>query len=263
MDNDNESSTCTNNSCKMVQSSSDNEEPKFWSENPNVLLDPTYVFELFPTESMCYSQKLNAVSRLVIILTIIGFIFTRSIRLLIISVVTLLSIYYLNYHKATEKEDIDAHKQYLEQNGISEPFESPAIDLLRKNNIPISNDIFMEPAVDNPFSNVLLNDYDYNPDKKPAPPINKPDVSAKILEEAKQLVQNMNPSQPDIASKLFKDLGNQYVFEQSLQPFYSNPSTTIPNDQAAFADFCYGSMVSCKEGNPMACARNLSRHVNM
>jgi hypothetical protein len=261
MDNNDEPSRCANNSYNMDQSNIDSGEPKFWSENPNVLLDPNYVFELFPTESMCYSQKLNAVSRLVLILTIVGFIFTRSIRMLVISAITLTSIYYLNYHKSIEKEDIHAHKQYLEQNGISEPFESPAIDLLRQNNIPISNDIFMEPAADNPFSNVLLNDYDYNPDKKPAPPINNPDVSAKILEEAKQLVQNMNP--PDIASKLFKDLGNQYVFEQSLQPFYSNPSTTIPNDQAAFADFCYGSMVSCKEGNPMACARNLSRHVNM
>jgi len=261
MDNNDETSRCANNSYKMDQSNIDSGEPKFWSENPNVLLDPTYVFELFPTESMCYSQKLNAVSRLVLILTIVGFIFTRSIRMLIISTITLTSIYYLNYHKSIEKEDIDAHKQYLEQNGISEPFESPAIDLLRQNNIPISNDVFMEPAADNPFSNVLLNDYDYNPDKKPAPPINNPDVNAKILQEAKQLVQNMNS--PDIASKLFKDLGNEYVFEQSLQPFYSNPSTTIPNDQAAFADFCYGSMVSCKEGNPMACARNLSRHTNM
>jgi len=121
----------------------------------------------------------------------------------------------------------------------------------------------MEPSSDNPFSNVLLNDYDYNPEKKPAPPVSKPDVNAKILQEAKQLVQNMNPSHPDIANKLFKDLGNQYVFEQSLMPFYSNPSTTIPNDQAAFADFCYGSMVSCKEGNPFACARNLSRHTNV
>ena len=45
-------------------------------------------------------------------------------------------------------------------------------------------------------------------------------------------------------------------FEQSLRPFYSNPSTTIPNDQGSFADFCYGSMVSCKEGNPYACYRN-------
>ena len=263
MDNNNEPSICANNSCKMDKSSLVTREPEFWSENPNVLLDPRYLFELFPTESMCYSQKLNAVSRLVLILTIIGFFFTQSVRMLIISTITMASIYYLNYHKSIEKDDIDAHKQYLEQNGITESFESPARDLLKQNNIPVSDDVFMEPAADNPFSNVLLNDYDYNTEKKPAPPINKPDVNAKILEEAKLLVQNMNPSQPDIASKLFKDLGNQYVFEQSLQPFYSNPSTTIPNDQAAFADFCYGGMVSCKEGNPFACARNLSRHVNM
>jgi len=263
MDNSNEPSRCTSDSYKMDKSNVDNREPDFWSENPNVLLDPNYVFELFPTESMCYSQKLNAVSRLVILLTIIGFLFTRSVRMVIISAITLVSIYYLNYHNSIEKDDINAHKQYLEENGITESFESPARDLLRQNNIPISNDVFMEPAADNPFSNVLMNDYDYNTEKKPAPPINKPDINANILKEAKQLVQNMNPSHPDIASKLFKDLGNEYVFEQSLQPFYSNPSTTIPNDQAAFADFCYGGMVSCKEGNPMACARNLSRHVNM
>ena len=51
-------------------------------------------------------------------------------------------------------------------------------------------------------------------------------------------------------------------FEQSLRQFTSNPGSTIPNDQGAFADFCYGSMVSCKEGNQFACARNLSRHIN-
>ena len=59
-----------------------------------------------------------------------------------------------------------------------------------------------------------------------------------------------------------KDLGEQFVFEQSLRPFHSNPSTTIPNDQQGFAEFCYGSMVSCKEGNMFACARNLARHTN-
>ena len=263
MDNKNiyEASTCTTGNCKIDKVNDD--KPQFWSENPNVLFDPKYFFEFFPTESMCYSQKLNAVSRLVIILTIVGFIFTKSIRMLIISIITLLSIYFLNYHRSLEKQDIDAHKQYLEQNGINEPFESPAIDLLKQNNIPVSDDVFMKPVADNPFSNVLLTDYDYNTDKKPAPSISKPSFSSQILNEAKQLVQNLNPAQPDIADKLFNDLGNQYVFEQSLSPFYSNPATTIPNDQAAFADFCYGSMVSCKEGNPFACARNLSRYTNV
>ena len=68
--------------------------------------------------------------------------------------------------------------------------------------------------------------------------------------------------QIDQFHKLFKDAGSELMFEQSLRPFNSNPSTTIPNDQAGFAEFCYGSMISCKEGNQFACARNLARHTN-
>jgi hypothetical protein len=88
-------------------------------------------------------------------------------------------------------------------------------------------------------------------------------VDDTILTQAKSLVQKLNPNQPNISDKLFRDLGEQFVFEQSLRPFYSNASTTIPNDQSAFADFCYGNMISCKEGNLFACARNnASRHIN-
>jgi len=87
-------------------------------------------------------------------------------------------------------------------------------------------------------------------------------VEKDILSQAKQFVADANPDHPDIADKLFKDAGSELMFEQSLRPFNSNPSTTIPNDQAGFAEFCYGSMVSCKEGNKFACARNLSRHTN-
>lgn len=230
----------------------------FWSENPNVLLQPAFLLEFFPTEEMCYEQKLNAISRLIIVLTIVVFIFSRNIRVLIISAITMFSIYLLYFYKSNEDAKVTNHKQYL-----AEPFHGPARDLLKQNDIPISPDTFMTPVAENPFSNVLLNDYDYNPTKKPAPYTAKPDINAKILDEAKQLVQNLNPDQPDIANKLFKDLGEQYVFEQSLRPFYSTASTTIPNDQAGFANFCYGSMVSCKEGNPFACARNLSRHTNV
>ena len=112
------------------------------------------------------------------------------------------------------------------------------------------------------MSNVLITDYDYNPNKKPAPPSYNTNVNADILNKAKQLVSDLHPDQPNISDKLFKDLGEQFAFEQSLQPFYSTANTMIPNDQTSFADFCYGSMVSCKEGNLFACARNLSRHTN-
>jgi hypothetical protein len=88
-------------------------------------------------------------------------------------------------------------------------------------------------------------------------------VESDILKQAKKMVQDANPGQPDIAKKLFTDLADEFEFEQSMRPFHSTANTMIPNDQGAFAEFCYGNMVSCKEGNMFACARNdMSRYNN-
>lgn len=230
----------------------------FWSDNPNIILNTSYLFEFFPTDSMTYSQKLNAISRLVIVLAIIGFIVTRNIRIIIISAITLFALYLIYGHHTKNKNN----EKDLEGFGL-EGFKNPTLDMLNDMDIPTTSEVFDTPTPENPFSNVLMNDYDYNPNKKPAPPIAKPEISDTILTDAKTMVQKMNPGQPNIADKLFRDLGEQFVFEQSLRPFYSTASTTIPNDQAGFADFCYGSMISCKEGNLFACARNNSlKHIN-
>ena len=47
--------------------------------------------------------------------------------------------------------------------------------------------------------------------------------------------------------------------EYSMRNFYTNPSTTIPNDQKGFSEFLYGDMISAKEGNPIALARQQPR----
>ena len=76
------------------------------------------------------------------------------------------------------------------------------------------------------------------------------------------MVAEANPGQPDITDKLFNDLASGITFEQSMRQYYTTANTTIPNDQGSFADFCYGSMVSCKEGNEFACSRNNPRYTN-
>ena len=135
-------------------------------------------------------------------------------------------------------------------------------EILKKMNIVRNPDVFDKPDSSNPFSNVLITDYEYNPNKKPAPPAFNENINDQILTQAKKIVNELNPGQPDISDKLFRDLGEQYVFEQSLRQFTSNPITTIPNDQTGFAEFCYGSMISAKDGNLFAAARNLPRHNN-
>lgn len=230
----------------------------FWFDNPNVLFQSKYIGEFFPVESMTYNQKLNAVSRTVIVLTILSFLYTRRVRVFVMGILSLTVIFAMYYYHTKEKSKVLEVKKSMTE-GFSG--NSPALEVLKGYPFdPVQT--FDSPSSSNPFSNVLLPDYDYNPKKKPAPPSFNANTSQSILEQAKQLVIGQNPGQPDIANKLFKDLGEQFEFEQSLQPFYSNAATTIPNDQAGFADFCYGSMVSCKEGNLFACARNLDRHTN-
>ena len=50
----------------------------FWGNNPAILLNKNEILELFPTSNMNYNQKLNSITRLIILLTLIGFIFTFS-----------------------------------------------------------------------------------------------------------------------------------------------------------------------------------------
>jgi len=234
----------------------------FWSDNPNILLQTSS--ELFPVENMTYNQSLNAITRLVILTTIILFIIFRKWTLIFISLVTLGSIWTMHqYHSGKFNASGKKKVRFEEGDEGKENFENkdrdPAIELLGE----VNPDIFQKPSSTNPFSNILMTDYDYNPHKKPAPPSFNINTNDDILNQAKQNVIDCNPGQPDIADKLFRDLGEQLVFEQSMRPFYSTASTTIPNDQTSFAEFCYGSMISCKEGNQFACARNLSRHTNV
>jgi hypothetical protein len=223
----------------------------FWSENPNILLNNEFLFELFPVEKMSFEQKLNAISRTVILMTLITFFYTKSFRILIIGTVSLFFIFMLHKSKKTEKEAMKRKKEGFD--------ESPA-DLFKPADL---TNVFREPDSSNPFGNVLVTDYIYDPQRKPAPPAFNQKVNEKIIEKAKDVVRKCNPDYPDITDKLFKDLGDQYVFEQSLRPFYSTASTTIPNDQQTFSEFCYGSMVSCKEGNAFACAKNNAGKYNL
>jgi hypothetical protein len=220
----------------------------FWTENPNILFNKEYILEFFPTDEMSYSQKLNAITRTVILLTLISYACTQQVRILIIGTMTLGAIYFLYVYRKQERKKL-------------EHFENPALEVLKDAKFD-STGVFDTPTSSNPMSNILLPDIDFNPMKKPAPPTSSEDTKSLILESAKQLVAEANPGQPDITEKLFTNLGDQLTFEQSMQQFISNPSTTIPNDQTAFAEFCYGNMISCKEGNGFACARNLDRYIN-
>ena len=46
----------------------------FWFNDPTILFKNKYILQLWPLESMNTEQKLNSISRLIILLTILGYI---------------------------------------------------------------------------------------------------------------------------------------------------------------------------------------------
>jgi len=216
----------------------------FWINEPTILFQKDKIANIWPLRGMTTDEKLNAITRLVIILTILGFLLTKTIKILITGIVTLVAIVIL--YKA---EILNTNKNKISAN-TKEAFTNPDVYKMLKKN-------FTEPSDKNPAMNVLLTEINDNPNRKSAAPAFNPIVKKEINDKTQEFVAD-NFGDPKIADKLFKDLGDSFTFDQSMRTWYATANTQVPNDQNAFAEYCYGDMVSCKEGNEFACAQGMT-----
>jgi len=220
----------------------------FWTNDPAILINRDSLLELWPTSNMSLNEKLNAISRLIILLTVVGFCITQSLRIVVTGVVTLGVIIFLHYTKHQNSKDNI-------KNIIKEGFTNPSAYKMLKQN-------FKSSSPSNPLGNVALPEIQFDPKRKSAAPAFNPEVEAQINKNTKEMVQKVSfPDDPTIADKLFKDLGDDFVFDRSMRNFYSTANTkVVPGDQKAFAEFLYGDMTSCKDGDALTCERNVQRH---
>ena len=52
----------------------------FWINDPTILLNKNYITEIWPNNNYNLARKLNAITRTIIILTILGYFLTKSIK---------------------------------------------------------------------------------------------------------------------------------------------------------------------------------------
>jgi len=228
----------------------------FWSSEPTILLNKDYILQMWPLISMNIESKLNAISRLVIVLTILGFLVTFNIKFIIMGILTLALIYFIyrSRKQAIIKELINSKEGFT--NSISTTTNPVTLDSVLKTN-------FYHTNKKNPLSNVLLTDIMDNPHRKAAPPAFNPDVYEDINESTKKTIQYLNPEIKNTTKQLFSDLGQKFEFDQSMRNFYSMPNTRVTNDQGSFAKYLYGDMPSCKDGDPFACLQDNERYILM
>ncbi len=186
----------------------------FWIHDYTVLFQD---LQFWPTDAMNPSQKLNAVSRIVIVLSLAGFVLTQKFNFIGIGMVTLFII--VMYDNSSKKEAFTSKTQK-----------------------------HTTPTKQNPFMNVLLSEINGNPNREKALTYNSK-TETKITDKVKE---QLDP-------RIYKGTNNEIDLEYSMRQFYINPSTTVPNNQEEFSKFCYGDMISSKEGNKEALARQLPR----
>jgi hypothetical protein len=89
-----------------------------------------------------------------------------------------------------------------------------------------------EPTPNNPFMNVLQSDYVDRPQRPKACDI--------LSEEVAHDVENLH------RGTLVRDADDVFGRKSGSRQFVANPITTIPNDQASFAKWLYGTAPTCK-----------------
>ena len=231
---------------------------QFWTNDPTILFNKEYIFELWPTLNMCYEQKLNAISRLILLLTLLGYILTRSNRMIVVGILTLLVIVIL-YRMRKDKITKEMMENFeVQGNQVTGMFDKKPDSYVN----PVTLDEvlrteFKEGNKKNPFSNVLLTQIMDEPERKAAPPSFNVDVDVDITKNVKRAVQMMNPGIKNTNKQLFGDLWQQFELDQSNRSFFSTANTRVTNDALAFGNFLYGDMPSAKEDTPASAVQRV------
>ena len=120
----------------------------FWLDNPNVLLNKNHLTEIWPQDNFDLDRKLNAITRLILILAILGFLFTKSSYIIVSAAVSIVVLVMIHKSKSSSKLEGMSN---LDVKINKEDFEE------------LLNEEFTMPTKKNPFMNVLINEYTDNP----------------------------------------------------------------------------------------------------
>ena len=220
---------------------------QIWISDHRILLRNDKIMDIWPNKDMSSEEKVNSVTRLIIILVIVGYLLTLKLNIVWLGLATLGIVLLLYYF---QNRMINKHKENFTNRlpGVYPLLTDPLMYDMNKN-------LFEKPKKENPLMNVTLPEIYYNPDRKAAAPTFLPKVESEINKKVKDFVAEPFDD-PKIKDKLFADLGDELKFNRSMIQYNAMPNTQVPNDQKSFQEYLYGNMISAKEGNPLALERN-------
>ena len=187
----------------------------FWINNPSVLFNSKHITEIWPKSNMSRDEKLNAMTRFIIVISLLGYMCINRIVIIVFGLI-FIGLLVILYNTNVE--------------GMSPYY-----------NVEDKKEIYSN----NPFNNVLITDYIFNPGKPEFKEEYTPDLEHRINNSIKSSIVEQNSDNNEITD-IFKSESDSFELEQNSRQFYTNPNTTIPNKQDSFLEFCYGTLPSEK-----------------
>lgn len=249
-------------------------EPPFWKDISVIFTD----FSLKYTPN-CPHSPWNFIIRLVLLSLFIGLVasvlggLSMIIITLMFGIITAFVIIFTTTHNKTKTSDTDNKQNnknsyhtlpyivnvdpagYLAPmtgmgngvegfiNGGSKPGSVQPYGVVEVDASPYSGPAlpdYTPPTARNLFMNVLLDEIKYNPGRPEAAPVDNSAV--------KQTLDDY------FRVQWFSDPTDVFGKNQNQRQFVTQPSTTVPNDQGAFADWLYKIPgKTCKEGGRESC----------
>lgn len=241
-------------------------EPPFW-KNISILFD-NFSLQYKPE---CTHSPFNFVARIAILSIFVGLIgsifggLSLFVVTLMFGIITALIIIFTTKDATKTKEEKEKEKDKYHEvpyvaNADPTGYEAPLngfgggvegfthnVNTVQPYTVvdafPYSGPMLPEytpPRARNLFMNVLLDEIKYNPDRPEAAPVNNPTV--------KQTMDDY------FRVQWFSDPTDVFGKNQNQRQFITQPSTSVPNNQGAFADWLYKIPgKTCKEGGRAAC----------
>jgi len=191
-----------------------------WYNDLNSFFNINNLLIYFPTSDMVYIEKLNTILRLSMYISILLFAVLNDRRafFLVMIVAIITYILYSVENNQEEYREIDYDRVMNKEQYTEEKCTKPTIE--------------------NPFMNVMMNEYQENPKRG----------KACNVDQVKEYVDDY------FENTLYRSVDDIYNKDSSTRQYYTMPNTNIPNDQEGFANWLYKiPEKTCKEGNGEKC----------
>ena len=231
---------------------------RLWVEDPTIFIKNKGYLNFIPNRKMNKTEQINSLTLLLLYILILFYILemnnkynTTVILTIIIAMIILHYSYYSNYNlKDNEKyNELDIESGYYDSDNKLHMGKFYSHDKNKNDSMDISYDKMKKylkanqrkPTPANPFMNPVLTDF------------NTENIPLASNADDEEIISDIKLN---FNKDLFRDNDDLFDRKNAERIFYTVPGGSIPNDQDAFAKWCYGNAETC-HSDTRSCFNNI------